>query len=52
MDALDSVSEDGRVLYLEDLVLAAPVPILGPFAQQEATAMLRLHVVHLLDEGV
>jgi len=50
IDSLNGVSEVGRIFYLEEFVLATPVTILGPLAQKHVAPMLRLHVVHLLDD--
>jgi len=50
VDSLDRVSKDGRIVHLEQFVLATPVTVLAPLAQKHVAPMLRLHVVHLLDQ--
>ena len=50
--ALDRVPEVCWVIDFEKFVLAAPVAVSTPLAEEEVAAVLRFHVVHLLDQAV
>ena len=51
IDSFNSISE-AWVIDFEYLILATPVAVGGPLAQQKVASVLRLHVVHLLNERV
>ena len=52
VDSFNRVSEHRWIFHLQNVVLSAPVAILRPLSQEKIAAVLRLHVVHLLNESI
>lgn len=52
VDSFNRVVEDFGVVHLQQFVLAAPVSVSTPLAEEEPASVLGLHVVHFLDNLV